>query len=698
MANIREELVNLIVEKTDMDEAQATSYISDAVKDIDDASIKVFYEEMLKKISKSGSLKLDGGSLNEIVQEVASSSKVYTKQRVILEKTRRVESQNKEIESLKNTLDESINKPEDEFSQQKIAASYNEFTKYIGNIPKEFLKKDFKKIEENVNKYSKLMPEAKPETINILALAEYRAKQEEDFLKALEANPENKKDPKKQKFEKMSYRVYTSAIDLLGIDNVNKSDFAIFSKETKREIEEEEKKGESQDPKKNYDTTEAWIISQTTFISRMIKDYELLVKNNPDEKHYKESLDRLKKQLQRHQEALEVYKSHKGKEKEDQEDNEYLDSNQGIKNTKGRVKDLKNKLLDCTRRKEALKEELEAETDPDKKYKLRKEYIKINNQERGIRNKIGFENVYGKELDSDILEQRKRAQNGEEFDMDIAILNYKEKLTQHTEERQNIQELRAMLNNPQITAQKRMDILLGIYNIEKDIMSKINILGSGVDHEMNRLQRDGVLTHDEIMEVEAYKIRNDATLSDEDKEKRLNGIKTISGSIDHLQDTVKKLESKGYSNKDIGDLLATIQGARTTMDFNSQKVFKGYTTLDLLKGTIFNNNGLPKEIVQDFFAEYDENEALLLMKSKNLAIIQALSEQTKGHKSLAIIEKQQAQRNGLIRSAQKTSIVSMRQEESSLVYMMNNPQIVNEASQKSDSSQQLETDQESRDE
>ena len=40
----------------------------------------------------------------------------------------------------------------------------------------------------------------------------------------------------------------------------------------------------------------------------------------------------------------------------------------------------------------------------------------------------------------------------------------------------------------------------------------------------------------------------------------------------------------------------------------------------------------------------------------------------------------------------------MRQEESSLVYMMNNPQIVNETNQQSASSQQLETDQESRDE
>ncbi len=653
---------------------------------------------MLKKISKSGSLKLDGGSLNEIVQEVASSSKVYTKQRIIADKTRRVESQNKEIEALKHTLEESINKPEDEFSPQRIAASYNEFSKYIGNIPKEFLKKDNNVIEENMKKYAKKMPEAKPETINILALAEYRAKQEEDFLKALEANPENKKDPKRRKFMKPTLKGYNRAIDLLGIDNVNKSDFAIFFKETKREIEEEEKKGESQDPKKNYDTTEAWIISQTTFISRMIKDYELLVKNNPDEKHYKESLDRLKKQLQRHQEALEVYKSHKGKEKEGQEDNEYLDSNQGIKNTKGRVKDLKNKLLDCTRRKEALKEELEAETDPDKKYKLRKEYIKINNQERGIRNKIGFENVYGKELDSDILEQRKRAQNGEQFDIDIAISNYKMRIASDTEERQNIQELRAMLNNPQITAQKRMDILLGIYNIEKDIMRKINILGSGVDHEMKRLQKDGVLSTSEILELEEYKIRSDATLSNEEKERKLGEIRVISGSINHFQDTVKKLESKGYSNKDIGSFLASIQGARGTIDFNAEMVFKDYNTLDLFKQTISKRSALPKEMIQDFFSELSEKEALAIMKSKNLAFTQALSEETVRYKKMAKTEEKKEVKDSLIRSTQNTGIISMKQEENSLVYMMNNPQIVNETNQQSASSQQLETDQESRDE
>ena len=60
MASNREHIINLIMQKTDMNQSEALSFLSDLTQEINEAYVEDFINELTEVLGKTSAAKIDG--------------------------------------------------------------------------------------------------------------------------------------------------------------------------------------------------------------------------------------------------------------------------------------------------------------------------------------------------------------------------------------------------------------------------------------------------------------------------------------------------------------------------------------------------------------------------------------------------------------------------------------------------------------
>ena len=638
MASSRETLINLIVEKTDMNEAEANSYLGEIVESIDESSIKTFYEEMIKQIGKSNVQKINGNSLSEIVQGIVKNPTIYTKQRKKDEDASRAEKQAKDVATLSSNL--KGDKIQDENKTKEASPiTFEDFTKYVNEIPKEILEPNIGEIKKISEELMTQMPDAPKDVIDNIASAMEDVKRKkalEEYLKS----DENIKGPEEKQKCMDAFVIQNDLRDIFGDKKYTQKQVEIVSSAAY-----EARKLVRKYSRAEMDEVQIEILGKICRLEMIEKEIAALVERHPEDKTYAEHLVDVRKKLDTTRKSFKTYGKYKEIQGKDISKEDYIDSKNGILNVNGRIKKLNLRKIEIEQEKKKLENEFAQETNPQKKAELRARIIEKATEGRNTKNEITFEILYGQHLDTfmktQIISKRHGTLNEETMKTAFKGLH-----SRCNEEKKDIIELRKRLENPGITPQEREDVLLAISTVEKNFREKMSIVGLGQNEARNALWEAKPLRTSEFMELEASRIKNDTRFSNEQKERKMNSLKSTQKSLRGFEEAIGNLSNKGYSSDEIIILLSSIQVIRDT----DQLPIGDVDVNEYFQQRVSTKN-VSQDLIKDFLKEYEgkEKELRHILRSPYPAYVSTIAETKEMY-----IEKHKAEHdNGMVNNSQE---------------------------------------------
>lgn len=622
MANSRETLTFLITEKTDMDIAQASAYVSKIIEDIDEKSVEDFLKGMVRAVGRSDIGKFDAVGLNNIVQEIISKQNVHTKQQIATSERETKEKQEREDNFVKEYIEASQEKPAKDTAENQN--TFEDYENTISNIPDKYRKVNEQELNKIKAELSAIMQNAEPEVIDAAARAVELSRRCEN----LKNDTTNTKSPEEKRKETEALIIEADARDIFGEEKPSKEKYQILQRAAAKDIEQAEKE-ENTLEKRNMSATEASIRRRIERIQSMIKDYEKLLQDKPDDMNYRKELLLLRAKLRLHEKGLEQYRE--GKESKEG----FLDPKKTVKNSAGRKKEIESQINESIAITEELTAEFKAETDPEKKEAIRIRLIKEHINLRNYRKRMEFETVYGQALDKHLIYDMQVMENKGGFNEKKSIESFEKKYRNDREEQERIKKLREELKSPGITPEERMSTLVRMANAQEAVFEKMELLGFSKDHAMNILQKCEPLTAEEWLEVEEHRIKNKSKTSDTLKKAQLQSVQVVRESLDRFEDDIKTLQEKGYTDKEIILFLSTMQNVRAEREsFLGVKTRVGIAKEDFVRRMTTKAKDAPygKKVIQmasEFASLYEgrEEDLITLSVSEYGAVTQCISSQ-----------------------------------------------------------------------
>lgn len=621
MASSREQLIYLITEKTDMDEAQAISYISEVTKDLDRTSIEAFFKDMVRTLGEESAQKLDGVALNVIVNDVKALNNVKTQSVVQEEKEAAKQDKAKREEE----INANINRAKEVIKKQKEPVvednSINEIETDVDDLntflPKDWQKGDLTRMISNMQEFKEKYGLDEKIAYTVASTIEkYNAY--DDVCDEIDRRyPPEEASKKKSsawlacRMEDLDEETKSDPEAMRAITEAGKMGQKWYEK-VREEIRREEAANEpinSRETKKNIGIIQIEIRT----LEREKSNLEAVLQRNPNNEIARNRIDFLNGRISELQTSIKAMENETHRDENTSKKNrDTIDCPNGVRieKTSFRRQAIDIQIQHISAKIEEKKQQLLAAKKPRKRALIAADLTKLGNELNKLRNDSQFEAAYGTKLD-EYFEDNKDGIitpfDKKKFEVKFKDLMYEKKSKEFKE---SIAKLRERLNDPTITQEEKMMIMNQMYTTESSaVQFDFKTLGTDPSDAYQNLknERIPILSVTEMYETEKANIEA-SSVDNKIKTNQLNALELRMQRASDFSSCLDDLAKKGYSGKEIYDFIRMFSEIKTNNHLKAE-ITNNQIGLKEAFGLIMPQNeyNVPDNLIEDFWNYYEKD-------------------------------------------------------------------------------------------